>query len=256
MAYYGPDGDGANMPYNFQLTLLPWDCDEIMQAIDRYEGHLPPGAWPNWVLGNHDRPRIASRVQPHQVRGAQMLLLTLRGTPTMYYGDELGMRDVPIPPDRVQDPFEKREPGMGNGRDPQRTPMAWDAQGGGFTRNGATPWLPMGSNAECSVAKQQGEKDSLLNMVRELIQLRQSHDALKVGIFQAVPSHTPIAAFTRQYADEILYILLNFEATPQDYPLPQGNLVCIFSTSPERERGIINDHVILAGGEGVILKVH
>lgn len=256
MAYYGPDGDGANMPYNFQLTLLPWDCDEIMRAIDRYEGHLPPGAWPNWVLGNHDRPRIASRVQPHQIRGAQMLLLTLRGTPTMYYGDELGMRDVPIPPDLVQDPFEKREPGMGNGRDPQRTPMPWDAQGGGFTRQGATPWLPMGENDKCSVARQQAEEDSLLNMVRELIQLRQSHDALKVGIFQALPSHAPIAAFTRQYADEILYILINFDAAPQEYPLPEGNLGCIFSTSPQCERGVITHHVTLNGGEGIILKVH
>ena len=79
------------------------------------------------MLGNHDNPRIASRAGEQQVRVAAMLLLTLRGTPTMYYGDEIGMTNVPIPPDRVQDPFEKNVPGMGLGRDPQRTPMQWDA---------------------------------------------------------------------------------------------------------------------------------
>ena len=83
---------------------------------------LPDGAWPNWVLGNHDRSRVASRVGPEQARVAAMLLLTLRGTPTLYYGDELGLPDVAIPPERVQDPWEEA------GRDPARTPMQWSAR--------------------------------------------------------------------------------------------------------------------------------
>ena len=92
------------------------------------------------MLGNHDKPRIASRVGPQQARLAAMLLLTLRGTPTLYYGDEIGMTDVPIPVDEVQDPFEKNEPGMGLGRDPQRTPMQWSAAAhAGFTTG--APWL-------------------------------------------------------------------------------------------------------------------
>ena len=73
--------------------------------------------WPNWVLGNHDRPRVASRVGREQARVAAMLLLTLRGTPTLYYGDEIGMHDVAIAPDQVRDPFEKNVPGLGVGRD-------------------------------------------------------------------------------------------------------------------------------------------
>ena len=99
----------------------------IGNLIEQYEMALPPGGWPNWVLGNHDNPRIASRVGIDQARIAAMLLLTLRGTPTMYYGDELGMLNVPIPADHVQDPFEKNVPGKGLGRDPSRTPMLWDA---------------------------------------------------------------------------------------------------------------------------------
>ena len=101
------------------------------------------GAWPNWVLGNHDRPRVASRIGQAQARVAAMLLLTLRGTPTLYYGDEIGMPQVAIPADRVQDPFEKNVPGLGLGRDGCRTPMQWDA--GAFARDfrSATPWLPL-----------------------------------------------------------------------------------------------------------------
>jgi alpha-glucosidase len=141
MAYYGKDLSGVQMPFNFQLLQAVWDATVIGNLIEQYEMALPPGAWPNWVLGNHDNPRIASRVGINQVRVAAMLLLTLRGTPTMYYGDELGMLNVPIPADRVQDPFEKNVPGKGLGRDPSRTPMLWNATPyAGFSDH--PPWLP------------------------------------------------------------------------------------------------------------------
>ena len=125
MAYYGPAGTGAHLPFNFQLIRLAWKAKEIAPAVERYERMLPSNAWPNWVLGNHDRRRIARAPVRRKRRVAAMLLLTLRGTPTMYYGDEIGMRDVPIPPHRVRDPFEKNVPGLGLGRDPVRTPMQW-----------------------------------------------------------------------------------------------------------------------------------
>src|SRR5262249_37037711 len=84
--YYGVNGSGPPLPFNFQLILLPWDARAIGAAIDAYEAALPPDGWPNWVLGNHDQPRIASRVGSGQARVAAMLLLTLRGTPTLYNG--------------------------------------------------------------------------------------------------------------------------------------------------------------------------
>src|SRR6185312_17547381 len=96
------------------------------------------------MLGNHDQPRVASRIGADQARVAAMMLLTLRGTPTIYYGEEIGMQNVPIPPEAVQDPFEKNVPGMGLGRDPQRTPMQWDASpNAGFAAAGVKPWLPI-----------------------------------------------------------------------------------------------------------------
>ncbi len=132
VAYYGPDLTGADLPFNFQLIQTPWRAEAVAELVARYEAALPPGGWPNWVLGNHDQPRIAARVGEAQARIAAMLLLTLRGTPTLYYGDEIGLGHVPIPPGRAQDPWERNEPG--HGRDPERTPMQWD--------DGRTPASP------------------------------------------------------------------------------------------------------------------
>ena len=142
VAYYGRDLEGTHLPFNFALLEVPWRARDIAKLIDDYEAALPPGGWPNWVLGNHDQPRIAGRVGPDQSRIAAMLLLTLRGTPTIYYGDEIGMPHVAIPPDCVRDPFERNVPGIGCGRDGARTPMQWDATPhGGFSR--VDPWLPL-----------------------------------------------------------------------------------------------------------------
>src|SRR5690606_16899110 len=141
VAYYGRRGEGVHLPFNFQLLTLPWNAREIDRAIDEYEGALPAHGWPNRVLGNHDRPRVASRVGPAQARVAAILLLTLRGTPTVYYGDELGLADVAIPDDRLVDPQGLRL-GSAFSRDPCRTPMPWHAEpGGGFTDG--RPWLPL-----------------------------------------------------------------------------------------------------------------
>jgi alpha-glucosidase len=145
IAYYGNDLAGAQMPFNFALLSTLWSARSIEKIIADYEGALPAGAWPNWVLGNHDRPRVASRVGREQARVAAMLLLTLRGTPTLYYGDEIGMQQVAIAADQVRDPFEKNVPGIGVGRDGCGTPMQWDATAGaGFST--ARPWLPLAND--------------------------------------------------------------------------------------------------------------
>src|SRR5215218_689746 len=142
VSYYGRDLRGLHLPFNFALLSAPWNARRLATLIDTYEAHLPRDGWPNWVLGNHDRPRIASRVGPRQAAVAAMLLLTLRGTPTIYYGDEIGMAQAAIPPHRVRDPFELNVPGLGLGRDGCRTPMQWDTSStAGFTTG--QPWLPL-----------------------------------------------------------------------------------------------------------------
>ena len=99
VAYYGENLEGAQLPFNFALIHAAWNAQEIARLIAEYENALPAGGWPNWVLGNHDQPRIAARVGNSQARIAAMLLLTLRGTPTMYYGDELGLARTEVPPE-------------------------------------------------------------------------------------------------------------------------------------------------------------
>ncbi len=150
--YYGEDGRGAQLPFNFHLITTPWEPEAIASLVERYEAALPDGAWPNWVLGNHDRPRIASRVGPAQAPVAAMLLLTLRGTPTLYYGDEIGMTDVPI---------QRYDP---DGRDGERTPMQWD-RSGGFTTG--EPWLPYGDLTTTVV-----DEPPILTLHRRLLALR------------------------------------------------------------------------------------
>ena len=142
VAYYGRDMKGAHLPFNFQLIFAMWNAGEVARIVAEYEAAMPKGGSPNWVLGNHDQKRIATRVGPAKARLAAMLLFTLRGTPTIYYGDELGLEDVPIPPELVQDRWELNEPGLGLGRDPARTPMPWDSSHhAGFTTG--VPWLPL-----------------------------------------------------------------------------------------------------------------
>jgi alpha-glucosidase len=163
VAYYA---SGLDLPANFHLLTTPWTAHDVAELIERYEGALPDGAWPNWVLGNHDRPRLASRLPPGHERAAATLLLTLRGTPTLYYGDEIGMRDVEIPPERRVDPWR-----FGN-RDPVRTPMQWDADGA-FTDG--RPWLPFApDHATVNVAAQRDDPDSLLQLYRRLLAARRA----------------------------------------------------------------------------------
>jgi Alpha amylase, catalytic domain len=132
VAYYGGDLKETHLPFNFSLLETRWHAREIAKLIDSYETALPEGGWPNWVLGNHDRPRIATRVGSAQARVAAMLLLTLRGTPTIYYGEEIGLVPASIPPDRIRDPLERNIPGLNLGRDGARTPMQWTSRMQGF----------------------------------------------------------------------------------------------------------------------------
>ena len=155
MAYYGKDLGGVHLPMNFHLMLRSWDAETVAALVQEYEDALPRGAWPNWVLGNHDNPRVVTRLGLAQARVAAMLLFTLRGTPLMYYGDEIGMEDGTIPPQRVRDICATTTPGDGAGRDPARTPMQWDAsEHAGFSTG--EPWLPVSPN--CSDVNVETEK--------------------------------------------------------------------------------------------------
>jgi alpha-glucosidase len=256
VTYYGAHGSGVHLPFNFQLIHLPWNARAIERAINNYEAALPPYGWPNWVLGNHDQPRIASRVGAAQARIAAMLLLTLRGTPTMYYGDEIGMHSVPIPPEMVQDPFEKNTPGMGFGRDPQRTPMQWTAEkGAGFTA-GHT-WLPLAADYErVNVDAQRDDPRSLLTFCRRLLALRRQQPALAIGDYHAVPADGDLLAYMRTWEEKQFLVVLNLGHRDARYdseaPIAHGRI--LLSTHLDRECDEVHGSVELRPDEAVVIQ--
>ncbi|MEJ1166289.1 alpha-amylase family glycosyl hydrolase [Variovorax sp. CCNWLW186] len=258
VAYYGLNAEGVlegvQLPFNFQLIATEWQAARIDRFVRDYEAALPAGAQPNWVLGNHDRSRIASRVGPQMARLAAMLLLTLRGTPTLYYGDEIGMTDVPIPTDEVQDPFEKNKPGMGLGRDPERTPMQWSAEGhAGFTTG--TPWLRLASDWPTNnVEAQSRDAGSMLTLYRRLIALRRRQPALNRGNYEALETEGEVLAYARNGEGQRLVVLLNFgtSSAPISPALTPRQPIVLASTDAARA-GFIQGPLVLAPCEGVVI---
>jgi alpha-glucosidase len=253
VAYYGERG--LHLPFNFHLITTPWTARSISALIDRYEAALPPGAWPNWVLGNHDRSRVASRVGQAQARVAAMLLLTLRGTPTLYNGDEIGMHDVPILPQSVQDPFERNVPGLGLGRDPERTPMQWDAgPHAGFSTE--TPWLPLADDYPLvNVAGQRGDPHSMLMLHRSLIELRRTTPALAVGAYRSNHTDDDLLMYEREADGERRRVALNLSSTPREVAWFGPRARILLSTHLDRSDEGVADRLELRADEGVILKV-
>ncbi len=251
--YYGVGLKGAQLPFNFHLMQCPWNADAIAKVITDYEAALPPGAWPDWVIGNHDQPRIATRIGLAQARIAAMLLLTLRGTPTMYYGEEIGMTDVPISPAEVQDPAEKNEPGKGMGRDPERTPMQWDSSRfAGFTQG--RPWLRLADDyATINVAVLSGQSGSMLSLYRALIALRNANPALNTGQLERVASNGQILSYQRFDAQQRFAILLNFNETAHEVATPTGQI--LVSTHMDRSGEAAEDRLTLRPFEGIIVKL-
>ena len=256
ISYYGKDLSGVQLPFNFQLLQTVWDAAVIANLVEQYEIELPPGGWPNWVLGNHDNPRIASRVGIDQARIAAMLLLSLRGTPTMYYGDELGMLNVPIPADRVQDPFDKNVPGKGLGRDPSRTPMLWDATPyAGFSDH--PPWLPVTpDHSTVNVEYETSESVSFLALYRALLRIRKSYSCLSIGDFARFPAPPGVLAYLRASENERLLIALNFGAERSEFSLGSlGEGWILLSTYMDRADEKLTDVLRLRSNEGIIVMV-
>jgi alpha-glucosidase len=254
VTYYGNNLTGAQMPFNFALLSTLWSARLIECIIADYERALPSGAWPNWVLGNHDRPRIASRVGRDQARVAAMLLLTLRGTPTLYYGDEIGMHQVTIAPDQVCDPFEKNVPGIGVGRDGCRTPMQWDATPhAGFST--ASTWLPLADDyARENVANLEADTASILNFYKALIALRRGLPQLMTGSYEPVAAQGDILLYRRAGEGGAITVALNLGAEPISISFSIGvSYEILLSTSMDRQGERIEGTLELRGNEGAIL---
>ena len=256
VAYYGADKKGAHLPFNFQLLTMPWDANKISLAITEYEQAIPAHGWPNWVIGNHDQPRVASRIGSEQARVAAVMLLTLKGTPTIYYGEELGMKDVPIPFDEICDPQGLNMPDKNLSRDPARTPMQWNAEeNAGFS--GSRPWLRIDRTyKKVNVDAQKDDPDSMLALYRKMIRLRQSEPSLKIGEYVPVHSDHQMLAYIRQTEGQRKFlIILNLSHRPCFLRQPKTNYAgeVVVSTSPELEGSRVAETICLSGDEAMVI---
>lgn len=250
-AYYGKSLDGAHLPFNFSLLNAKWEAARVAELIHSYEASLPLGAWPNWVLGNHDRPRVATRVGLEQARIAAMLLLTLRGTPTLYYGDELGMQQVSVMPDRIRDPFELRVPGKGVGRDGARTPMQWSCEPyAGFSMH--EPWLPLSPDwPHNNVAQLAARPHSFLHFYKDLLKFRRSSSVLQAGDYREIVAEDNALLFVRELDQEWLMVALNFSDKETKVRIPRNGSVR-FDSHGRNHREIAAD-TVLAPNQGIIV---
>jgi alpha-glucosidase len=190
--YYGDGTDELHLAFNFPFALAPLDTTTMRAIVDQTEALIPAAGWPVWTFSNHDIGRVATRTcggDPAKVRCALMMLLALRGTPVLYYGDELGLPDMPVPADRVHDH---------SGRDRARTPMPWSSEAGGrFTGAGVEPWLPLGDVGEHNVADQRADRNSVLTFTHDVIALRRDLPELRDGGHEPVDAPDGVWAWRR-----------------------------------------------------------
>ena len=256
---YGAALDEMHQPGNFGLLKVDWTAADIRAHVDTIDTATPEGAWPNYVLSNHDEHRTATRVGPAQARNAMLLLLTLRGTQTLYYGEELGMENVPISPEQERDPWGLRVPGLGLGRDPERTPMRWDAsENAGFAEPGVEPWLPLGDDAATlNVAVERQRPGSMLSMTKRLLELRDAHPALASGDYAPVEgTDDAVFAFLRSYDDERFLIAINTTAEAASLSLPNvGVGEVVLGTMMARSGELDLTGIDLGPNEGIVVRL-
>jgi alpha-glucosidase len=189
--YYGR-GDELHMAFNFPFIFAPFEAKPLRDVVELTESLLDPLAWPAWTGSNHDVLRFPTRWcrgDERKTRLALMMLMTLRGTPFLYYGDEIGLPNADMSYEDLKDPVGQRAWTNDKGRDPGRTPMHWsDEPGAGFTEPGVTPWLPFGDFRATNVATQRRDPSSILSLVRELIAIRKSRADLRTGDYESLDS--------------------------------------------------------------------
>jgi len=264
-AYLGDGADELHLAFNFDFALTKWSAGRFQRSVGRWEQLIPEAGWPAYFLSNHDMPRHISRLgrigdKGVRARVAAVMLLTLRGTPFLYYGEEIGMPASSIPRKRLRDPVGIRFWPLAVGRDCARTPMQWNGDAyAGFSR--AEPWLPVDkSYKKVNVEAQIREPDSLLGFYRRLLRLRKEKPALQVGKYRALPgSDMGMFAYFREGEEGRIAVLLNFTNRPFTFngkaaKIEGGPWKILLSTYPGKEGGFLPDGIILDPGEAIIME--
>jgi alpha-glucosidase len=253
--FYGGGQDELSLAFNFPFLESPLEAAPLRAIVNRTEELLPSGSWPVWTGSNHDVSRLATRWaggNPDKVRVALLMLLTLRGTPVLYQGDEIGLTDGELTHEEILDPVGLRFWPAYQGRDPERTPMAWTTEpNGGFTAPGSTPWLRLGDPAVANVADQRQDQDSVLGFVRRVVALRRRSPDLHSGTYVSVASADATWVWRRGTST---VVALNLSDDAGEIALPPSEHRVAAGTDRSREGTTISGTVALAPWEGVVLE--
>ena len=253
---YVATGDELDLAHNFVFLHQPWDARAIRATVEEFAELAGPVAWPAWFLSNHDHSRVATRFAggdaargERRARVAAMLTVTMRGTPFVFQGEELGLPDAEIPPDRIVDV---------DGRDPERAPIPWEppsraGAGAGFTTG--EPWLPIVADAErLAVARQEEDPDSTLSFVKRLLALRARIGALQGGAQRSLDAAPGLFCFVRE-GEQRLLIALNFTSERVALGL-RGEAAIELSTHTARASGPADlGKLVLEPDEGVVMSL-
>jgi alpha-glucosidase len=249
-AYYGTGADELHLAFNFNFISAPFDAASLRAVVEETEAGLPPGAWPAWTGSNHDMFRFPTRWaadDPARTRLALLMLMTLRGTPVLYQGDEIGQGNATLAQEDLRDPLGVRYWPYYEGRDAGRTPMRWTgAPGGGFTGPDTRPWLPLGEGA--NVEEQRSDPDSVLAFTRDLIALRRGEADLRTGSYRTLEAPAGIWAWGRGRGCRVLVNLSEETVTLSGHP---G--VVRLGTDRARDGERLGDAVQLGAWEGLIV---
>jgi alpha-glucosidase len=252
--FYGGGEDELNLAFNFLFVHAELEAGAMRAIVEAMEEKLPATSWPVYTGSNHDAGRLATRWaggDPERARVALLMLLTLRGTPFLYYGDEIGLPDVQLDPAAALDPVPHRTGQPERNRDPCRTPMHWTAEpGAGFTEPGAEPWLPLGDTAAHNVADQREDPGSTLHFTRDLIALRRAAPDLRGGGYETLPAPTGVWAYRRGDGHAVVLNLSEAEATVDALA---GTIA--LATDRARDGEALDGPLTLAPSQGVVVEL-
>jgi alpha-glucosidase len=250
--FYGDD-DELHLAFNFPFIEAPFTADALRPIVEEIETNLPPDAWPAWTGSNHDMFRLASRWADNderKIRAALLMLLTLRGTPVLYQGDEIGLGDVTVPHEKMRDPLGVRYMPYYAGRDAGRTPMQWrDVENGGFTDPGVTPWLPLGDTAACNVEAQRAEAGSILTFTHDLLALRKARADLHSGAYATLAAPAGAWAWRRGEGTTIVVNLSDDDVTIDGL---SGSVT--FATDRSRAGEAVSGAIAVPAWHGVVVE--
>jgi alpha-glucosidase len=244
MPFYGSGADELHLAFNIPFALADFDARALREIVETMESGLPDGAWPVYMGSNHDVGRLTTRWARGDeavARVALLILLTLRGTPFLYMGDEIALPDGVVPEDRVLDVHD---------RDGCRTPMPWaHGPNAGFTGHGTRPWLPMTDPGERNVAAQRNDPGSTLCFVQNLVALRRAEPDLRSGSYETLPAPRGAWAWRRGDGFAVAVNLTRADVTVDGI---EGEIAS--ATDRSREGRPVSGGLLLHGAEGVVVR--